>query len=82
VLQLPPLRELKEDVLALARYFLGRIGDQPGLRPLGITDGALSLLAAYDLQGQPPDALLQIGRHQFSLSRGRRSSKRSNRCQM
>jgi DNA-binding NtrC family response regulator len=35
----------------LARHFLARIGEQPGLRPLGITDGALSLLAAYDWPG-------------------------------
>ena len=51
VVQLPPLRERAGDIPALARYFLGRIGDQPGLRPLGITDGALSLLAAYDWPG-------------------------------
>jgi DNA-binding NtrC family response regulator len=48
---LPPLRDRTGDIAALARYFLGRIGDQPGLRPLGITDGALSLLAAYDWPG-------------------------------
>ena len=50
-LTLPPLRERTGDIAALARYFLGRIGEQPGLRPLGITDGALSLLAAYDWPG-------------------------------
>ena len=48
---LPPLRARSGDVPALARHFLGRIGDQPGLRPLGITDGALALLAAYDWPG-------------------------------
>jgi DNA-binding NtrC family response regulator len=48
---LPPLRERSGDIPALARHFLGRIGEQPGLRPLGITDGALSLLAAYDWPG-------------------------------
>jgi DNA-binding NtrC family response regulator len=36
---------------ALCRHFLARIGEQPGLRQLGITDGALSLLAAYDWPG-------------------------------
>ena len=45
---LPPLRERSGDIPALARYFLGKIGEQPGLRPLGITDGALKLLGAYD----------------------------------
>lgn len=48
---LPPLRERTGDIPALARFFLARIGEQPGLRELGITDGALSLLAAYDWPG-------------------------------
>ena len=48
---LPPLRERAGDLAALARHFLARIGDQPGLRPLGITDGALKLLSAYDWPG-------------------------------
>lgn len=49
--QLPSLRERPADIPALARHFLARIGEQPGLRPLGITDGALALLAAYDWPG-------------------------------
>jgi DNA-binding NtrC family response regulator len=48
---LPPLRNRTGDIPALARHFLARIGEQPGLRPLGITDGALALLAAYDWPG-------------------------------
>ena len=48
---LPPLRERTGDLSALARHFLTRIGEQPGLRPLGITDSALALLAAYDWPG-------------------------------
>ncbi|HCF24408.1 MAG TPA: sigma-54-dependent Fis family transcriptional regulator, partial [Novosphingobium sp.] len=48
---LPALRERAGDIPALARHFLARIGEQPGLRALGITDGALSLLAAYDWPG-------------------------------
>jgi DNA-binding NtrC family response regulator len=48
---LPPLRERSGDISALSRYFLGKIGEQPGLRPLGITDGALKLLGAYDWPG-------------------------------
>ncbi len=48
---LPPLRERPGDIAALSRQFLARIGDQPGLRSLGITDGALALLAAYDWPG-------------------------------
>jgi DNA-binding NtrC family response regulator len=48
---LPPLRERIGDIPALSRHFLTRIGEQPGLRELGITDGALALLAAYDWPG-------------------------------
>jgi DNA-binding NtrC family response regulator len=48
---LPPLRERTGDIAGLARYFLARIGEQPGLRSLSITDGALSLLAAYGWPG-------------------------------
>jgi DNA-binding NtrC family response regulator len=48
---LPPLRERAGDIPALTRHFLARIGEQPGLRPLGITDGALQLLAAFDWPG-------------------------------
>jgi len=50
-IQLPPLRQRAGDVPALTRHFLARIGEQPGLRPLGITDGALQLLASYDWPG-------------------------------
>ena len=48
---LPPLRARLGDIPALARHFLARIGEQPGLRALGITDGALALLSAYDWPG-------------------------------
>ena len=48
---LPSLRERHGDIPALARHFLARIGEQPGLRPLGITDSALALLGAYDWPG-------------------------------
>jgi DNA-binding NtrC family response regulator len=48
---LPPLRERVGDIPSLTRHFLARIGEQPGLRPLGITDGALQLLSAFDWPG-------------------------------
>src|SRR5690606_11974679 len=48
---LPPLRERSGDIPSLTRHFLARIGEQPGLRPLGITDAALQLLSAFDWPG-------------------------------
>lgn len=48
---LPALRHRSGDIPALTRHFLSRIGEQPGLRPLGITNGALQLLAAFDWPG-------------------------------
>lgn len=48
---LPPLRDRAGDIPGLTRHFLARIGEQPGLRPLGITDGALNLLSAFDWPG-------------------------------
>lgn len=48
---LPPLRERPGDISSLTRHFLARIGEQPGLRELGITDGALQLLNAFDWPG-------------------------------
>ncbi|MEO5708027.1 MAG: sigma-54 dependent transcriptional regulator [Alteraurantiacibacter sp.] len=51
IVTLPPLRDRAGDVAGLTRHFLARIGDQPGLRQLGITEGALKLLAAFDWPG-------------------------------
>jgi len=48
---IPPLRERGGDIPALARHLLARIAQQPGLRPLGITDDALALLGKYDWPG-------------------------------
>ncbi|MDP1028080.1 sigma-54 dependent transcriptional regulator [Sphingomonas sp. KR1UV-12] len=48
---IPPLRDRIGDVPALARHLLARIGRQPGLRALGITDDALDLLAGYEWPG-------------------------------
>ena len=48
---IPPLRDRTGDIPALARHLLARIAQQPGLRPLGITDDALALLVQYDWPG-------------------------------
>ena len=48
---LPPLRERTGDIPALTRHFLARIGEQPGLNHLSISESALGLLASYDWPG-------------------------------
>ncbi|MEO0643501.1 MAG: sigma-54 dependent transcriptional regulator [Pseudomonadota bacterium] len=48
---LPPLRQRTGDIPALTRHFLGRIGEQPGLRHLTASESALALLGAYDWPG-------------------------------
>lgn len=48
---LPPLRERAGDIPALTRYFLSKIGSQPGMQQHSIADSALALLEAYDWPG-------------------------------
>lgn len=48
---IPPLRERAGDIPALTRHLLARIAQQPGLRPIGITDDAMQLLSNYDWPG-------------------------------
>lgn len=48
---LPALRERSGDIAALARHFLARIGDQPGLREVSISDSAIAMLSAYHWPG-------------------------------
>jgi len=50
-LTIPPLRERSGDVPALARHLLDRISAQPGMRSLGITSEAVSLLMRHDWPG-------------------------------
>ena len=50
-IHLPALRERLGDIPALTRYFLAKIGEQPGLKHHSIADSALSLLEAYDWPG-------------------------------
>jgi two-component system nitrogen regulation response regulator GlnG len=50
-LRLPALRERREDVPALARYFLQKSAKDLGVEPKRITDAALSRLMAFDYPG-------------------------------
>ncbi|MBO6768086.1 MAG: sigma-54-dependent Fis family transcriptional regulator [Erythrobacter sp.] len=51
IIRLPALRDRLGDLPALTRYFLAKIGEQPGLKHHSIADSALSLLEAYDWPG-------------------------------
>ena len=48
---LPPLRERSSDIPALARHFLARIAEQPGMRALSIGNDALAVLMRYGWPG-------------------------------
>jgi two-component system nitrogen regulation response regulator GlnG len=50
-LRLPPLRERREDIPMLARYFLARSARELGVEPKRITDAALAVLARFDFPG-------------------------------
>ena len=50
-LQLPPLRERREDILPLAQYFLRRHAARYGKTGAGFSDEAAQLLRAYDWPG-------------------------------
>jgi transcriptional regulator with GAF, ATPase, and Fis domain len=50
-IQLPPLRERREDVPALAAHFLKRYGEEYRVELPGVTQDALDALAAYNWPG-------------------------------
>lgn len=50
-ISLPPLRDRLSDLPELVEHLLARIAEQPGLRRLGISDGAMALLKDYDWPG-------------------------------
>ncbi|HEY9107412.1 MAG TPA: nitrogen regulation protein NR(I) [Roseateles sp.] len=50
-LRLPPLRERKEDVPALARHFLQRSATELGVEPKRLSEAALTVLTNFDFPG-------------------------------
>ena len=50
-IQVPPLRQRREDIPALAEHFLGKLGEQSGGSGKGIAIEAMQLLEAYDWPG-------------------------------
>jgi two-component system nitrogen regulation response regulator GlnG len=50
-LRLPPLRERRDDIPMLTRFFLGKSARELGVEAKRITDAALARLAAFDFPG-------------------------------
>ena len=51
VIELPPLRERKEDIKELARFYMDKFCERNGLSPKGSCPDFLETLAAYDWPG-------------------------------
>jgi len=50
-IQVPPLRERREDIPALARHFLNALGKEVGKKFSGFSEGAMNVLTHYDWPG-------------------------------
>jgi two-component system nitrogen regulation response regulator NtrX len=50
-LKVPPLRERREDIPALARHFMARSGETSGMAPREISEDALAAMQAYEWPG-------------------------------
>ncbi len=85
--QIPPLRERPEDIVALAEYFLQRIAARFQRQLSGFTPGALELMQAYDWPGNARELENAIERaanlasgpdaHRGGLARGDHRSPRT-----
>ncbi|MBX3251522.1 MAG: sigma-54-dependent Fis family transcriptional regulator [Myxococcales bacterium] len=50
-IEVPPLRDRREDIPVLLEHFLGRLGARLGVRVMGVSAEARKLLVAYDWPG-------------------------------
>lgn len=50
-IRIPPLRERREDIPAIARHLLARLREEQGVRPLGISPEVQALFQRYDWPG-------------------------------
>jgi len=70
-LQMPPLRERREDILLLAEHFLRRCARKHGLKLPGLSDAARSLLANYSWPGNVRELQNTIERAVILTENGR-----------
>lgn len=50
-MEIPPLRERKEDIETLALYFAHRLGQETAIKPVAFAKSAISLMTAYGWPG-------------------------------
>jgi DNA-binding NtrC family response regulator/tetratricopeptide (TPR) repeat protein len=61
-LHLPPLRDRRDDIAPLARYFLDRFGREYGKRPMRLSPSAMELLTHYEWPGNVRELLNEMRR--------------------
>jgi two-component system, NtrC family, response regulator HupR/HoxA len=62
VIQIPPLRERRDDISALTLHFLERLTERHGRASMGLTAEAMRLLEAYDWPGNARELLHTLER--------------------
>jgi DNA-binding NtrC family response regulator len=70
VIELPPLRDRREDIAALVDYFNARLSAEYGLAPREICEQAMRLLQRYDWPGNVRE-LENVIERAFALGHGR-----------
>ena len=71
VVQIPPLRERPNDIIAIAQHLLGKFGKETGLASPGFTQTALSSLAGYAWPGNVRELENRIKRALVTADGGR-----------
>ena len=75
-ISLPPLRERRDDIPRLIRYFLGKFNDELGKRITSVSREVLDVLMAYDYRGNVRE-LENILEHATTLELGPEISRSS-----
>ncbi len=68
-IHIPPLRERREDIPAISRHLLGRLHEEQGVRPLGISPEVLALFQRYDWPGNIRELTNVLERASYAADR-------------